>query len=382
MSEWAPQKSTGALILKDGTVFNGFGCGFEGKSIGEVCFNTAMTGYQEIMTDPSYTSQIITFTFPHIGNVGINSQDIESNQNSKISGVIFSNPITSPSNWRSEGNLNDWLIKNKIVGLYGIDTRDLTSHIRKNGFLNGIIANNPKGVEDKESILKDLSKWQGINGQDLAKIVSTKDIYTWEEKEIDALRQDIEQIDKHIVVIDYGVKSNILRCLSSRFNKITVVPCETGVSDIKNLKPDGIFLSNGPGDPVATGEYAIPIVKKLISMEIPIFGICLGHQILALALGGETFKMHQGHHGANHPVKNIQNGKVEITSMNHGFAVNFDTLPSDVEETHKSLFDGSNSGLMLKDKPIFSIQHHPESSPGPYDSFYLFNKFQDLVSNY
>ena len=382
MSEWAPQKSTGALILKDGTVFNGFGCGFEGKSIGEVCFNTAMTGYQEIMTDPSYTSQIITFTFPHIGNVGINSQDIESNQNSKISGVIFSNPITSPSNWRSEGNLNDWLIKNKIVGLYGIDTRDLTNHIRKNGFLNGIITNGPKGVEDKESILKDLSKWKGINGQDLAKIVSTKKIYIWKEKEISDLSQDIEQIDKHIVVIDYGVKSNILRCLSSRFNKITVVPCETGVSDIKNLKPDGIFLSNGPGDPVATGEYAIPIVKKLISMEIPIFGICLGHQILALALGGETFKMHQGHHGANHPVKNIQNGKVEITSMNHGFAVNFDTLPSDVEETHKSLFDGSNSGLMLKDKPIFSIQHHPESSPGPYDSFYLFNKFQDLVSNY
>ena len=382
MSEWAPQKSTGALILKDGTVFNGFGCGFEGKSIGEVCFNTAMTGYQEIMTDPSYTSQIITFTFPHIGNVGINSQDIESNQNSKISGVIFSNPITSPSNWRSEGNLNDWLIKNKIVGLYGIDTRDLTNHIRKNGFLNGIITNDPKGVEDKESILKDLSKWKGINGQDLAKIVSTKEIYIWKEKEISDLSQDIEQIDKHIVVIDYGVKSNILRCLSSRFNKITVVPCETGVSDIKNLKPDGIFLSNGPGDPVATGEYAIPIVKKLISMEIPIFGICLGHQILALALGGETFKMHQGHHGANHPVKNIQNGKVEITSMNHGFAVNFDTLPSDVEETHKSLFDGSNSGLMLKDKPIFSIQHHPESSPGPYDSFYLFNKFQDLVSNY
>ena len=382
MSEWAPKKSTGALILKDGTVFNGFGCGFEGKSIGEVCFNTAMTGYQEIMTDPSYTSQIITFTFPHIGNVGINSQDIESNQNSKISGVIFSNPITSPSNWRSEGNLNDWLIKNKIVGLYGIDTRDLTNHIRKNGFLNGIIANDPKGVEDKESILKDLSKWKGINGQDLAKIVSTKKIYIWKEKEISDLSQDIEQIDKHIVVIDYGVKSNILRCLSSRFNKITVVPCETGVSDIKNLKPDGIFLSNGPGDPVATGEYAIPIVKKLISMEIPIFGICLGHQILALALGGETFKMHQGHHGANHPVKNIQNGKVEITSMNHGFAVNFDTLPSDVEETHKSLFDGSNSGLMLKDKPIFSIQHHPEASPGPYDSFYLFNKFQDLVSNY
>jgi carbamoyl-phosphate synthase small subunit len=382
MSEWAPQKSTGALILKDGTVFNGFGCGFEGKSIGEVCFNTAMTGYQEIMTDPSYTSQIITFTFPHIGNVGINSQDIESNQNSKISGVIFSNPITSPSNWRSEGNLNDWLIKNKIVGLYGIDTRDLTNHIRKNGFLNGIIANDPKGVEDKESILKDLSNWKGINGQDLAKIVSTKEIYIWKEKEISNLSQDIEQIDKHIVVIDYGVKSNILRCLSSRFNKITVVPCETGVSDIKNLKPDGIFLSNGPGDPLATGEYAIPIVKKLISMEIPIFGICLGHQILALALGGETFKMHQGHHGANHPVKNIQNGKVEITSMNHGFAVNFDTLPSDVEETHKSLFDGSNSGLMLKDKPIFSIQHHPEASPGPYDSFYLFNKFQDLVSNY
>ena len=382
MSEWAPQKSTGALFLKDGEKFEGFGCGFEGVSIGEVCFNTAMTGYQEIMTDPSYTSQIITFTFPHIGNVGINSEDIESNQKSKISGAIFSSPITSPSNWRSKDNLNSWLIKNKIVGLFGIDTRQLTSHIREKGFINGLIVNDQNGIKDNDSLLKDLTNWEGINGQDLALTVSTKEIYNWEEKEIESLSNKIKQINKHIVVIDYGVKSNILRCLSSRFKKVTIVPCKTSSEDIMNLNPDGIFLSNGPGDPFATGKYAIPIIKELIPKEIPIFGICLGHQILALALGGKTFKMHQGHHGANHPVKNLQNGKVEITSMNHGFAVNFDTLPSDIIETHKSLFDSSNSGLMVKEKPIFSIQHHPEASPGPYDSFYIFDKFQNLVGKH
>ena len=382
MSDWAPQKSTGALLLKDGRVFNGFGCGYEGSTIGEVCFNTAMTGYQEIMTDPSYASQIITFTFPHIGNVGVNSQDIESNKETYISGAIFSSPITSPSNWRSEQNLNDWLIKNKIVGLYGIDTRELTSHIRKNGFVDGVIINDQKGILDKDALLKELNDWEGINGQDLAVKVSTNHIYTWEEKEIENLSHNINQINKHIVVIDYGVKSNILRCLSSRFNKITIVSCNTSASDITSLKPDGIFLSNGPGDPLATGKYAIPIIKELMSKNIPIFGICLGHQILALALGGKTFKMHQGHHGANHPVKNIQNGKVEITSMNHGFSVKFDTLSSDVIETHKSLFDDSNSGLMVKGKPIFSIQHHSEASPGPYDSFYLFDKFQNLVGKH
>ena len=382
MSDWAPKKSTGALLLKDGKMFNGFGCGYEGNTIGEVCFNTAMTGYQEIMTDPSYASQIITFTFPHIGNVGVNKQDTESRLNSFISGAIFSNPITSPSNWRSEQNLNDWLIKNNIVGLYGRDTRELTSHIRKNGFTNGIIINDQKGISEKDFLLKELNDWEGINGQDLASKVSTSHIYTWEEKEIESLSHNIKQIDKHIVVIDYGVKSNILRCLSSRFNKITIVSCNTNASDIASLKPDGIFLSNGPGDPLATGKYAIPIIKELMLKDIPIFGICLGHQILALALGGKTFKMHQGHHGANHPVKNIENGKVEITSMNHGFSVKFDTLPSNIIETHKSLFDDSNSGLMVKGKPIFSIQHHSEASPGPYDSFYLFDKFQNLVGKY
>ena len=382
MSDWAPKKSTGALLLKDGKVFNGFGCGYEGNTIGEVCFNTAMTGYQEIMTDPSYASQIITFTFPHIGNVGVNTKDSESKLNSFISGAIFSNPITTPSNWRSEQNLNDWLIKNKIVGLYGIDTRELTNHIRKNGFINGIIVNDQKGISEKDFLLKELNDWEGINGQDLASKVSTSHIYTWEEKEIESLSHNIKQIDKHIVVIDYGVKSNILRCLSSRFNKITIVSCNTNASDIASLKPDGIFLSNGPGDPLATGKYAIPIIKELMFKDIPIFGICLGHQILALALGGKTFKMHQGHHGANHPVKNIENGKVEITSMNHGFSVKFDTLPSNIIETHKSLFDDSNSGLMVKGKPIFSIQHHSEASPGPYDSFYLFDKFQNLVGKH
>ena len=382
MSDWAPKKSTGALLLKDGRVFNGFGCGYEGNTIGEVCFNTAMTGYQEIMTDPSYASQIITFTFPHIGNVGVNTKDSESKLNSFISGAIFSNPITTPSNWRSEQNLNDWLIKNKIVGLYGIDTRELTNHIRKNGFINGIIINDQKGISEKDFLLKELNDWEGINGQDLASKVSTSHIYTWEEKEIESLSHNIKQIDKHIVVIDYGVKSNILRCLSSRFNKITIVSCNTNASDIASLKPDGIFLSNGPGDPLATGKYAIPIIKELMFKDIPIFGICLGHQILALALGGKTFKMHQGHHGANHPVKNIENGKVEITSMNHGFSVKFDTLPSNIIETHKSLFDDSNSGLMVKGKPIFSIQHHSEASPGPYDSFYLFDKFQNLVGKH
>lgn len=381
MSNWVPQKPTGALILADGRVFKGFGCGFVGSSVGEVCFNTAMTGYQEIMTDPSYASQIITFTFPHIGNVGVNSQDIESHQSLKISGAIFSSSITSPSNWRSEGDLNNWLIENKTTAIYGIDTRELTSHIRKNGFINGIIINNPDGISNKESYLNEVSIWKGINGQDLAKTVSTKNIYNWEEKEIENLSNTSKQINKHVVVLDYGVKSNILRCLASRFSKVTVVPCETNEKSILELNPDGIFLSNGPGDPLATGQYAIQIVKSLISKNIPIFGICLGHQILALALGGKTFKMHQGHHGANHPVKNLRDGKVEITSMNHGFAVKFDSLPFGVIETHKSLFDQSNSGLMIEGKPIFSIQHHPEASPGPYDSFYLFDKFQNLVGS-
>ena len=379
MSDWSSKKPTGALILDDGNIFKGYGCGFEGSVIGEVCFNTAMTGYQEIMTDPSYASQIITFTFPHIGNVGTNFEDVESEKGPKIKGAIFNSPITSPSNWRSKKNLNQWLIDNKITALYGVDTRSITAHIREKGFMNGIIVNDQNGFKERESYKNKLSKWEGIVGQDLAKNVSTKEIYNWTEREVSFLSDKIQSINKHIVVIDYGVKNNILRCLASRFNKLTIVPCDTISEKILSLKPDGIFLSNGPGDPYATGKYSVPIIKDLLEKNIPIFGICLGHQILALALGGETFKMHQGHHGANHPVKNIANEKVEITSMNHGFAVKFETLDQSINETHVSLFDGSNSGLSVKDKPIFSVQHHPEASPGPHDSFYLFNKFQNLV---
>lgn len=379
MSDWSSKKPTGALILDDGNIFKGYGCGYEGSVIGEVCFNTAMTGYQEIMTDPSYASQIITFTFPHIGNVGTNFEDVESDKGPKIKGAIFNSPITSPSNWRSKKNLNQWLIDNKITALYGVDTRSITAHIREKGFMNGIIVNDQNGFKESESYKNKLNKWEGIVGQDLAKNVSTKEIYNWTEREVSFLSDKIQSINKHIVVIDYGVKNNILRCLASRFNKLTIVPCDTISEKILSLKPDGIFLSNGPGDPYATGKYSVPIIKDLLEKNIPIFGICLGHQILALALGGETFKMHQGHHGANHPVKNIANEKVEITSMNHGFAVKFETLDQSINETHVSLFDGSNSGLSVKDKPIFSVQHHPEASPGPHDSFYLFNKFQNLV---
>ena len=379
MSDWSSKKPTGALILDDGNIFKGYGCGYEGSVIGEVCFNTAMTGYQEIMTDPSYASQIITFTFPHIGNVGTNFEDVESDKGPKIKGAIFNSPITSPSNWRSKKNLNQWLIDNKITALYGVDTRSITAHIREKGFMNGIIVNDQNGIKESESYKNKLSKWEGIVGQDLAKNVSTKEIYNWTEREVSFLSDKIQSINKHIVVIDYGVKNNILRCLASRFNKLTIVPCDTISEKILSLKPDGIFLSNGPGDPYATGKYSVPIIKDLLEKNIPIFGICLGHQILALALGGETFKMHQGHHGANHPVKNIANEKVEITSMNHGFAVKFESLDKSINETHVSLFDGSNSGLSVKDKPIFSVQHHPEASPGPHDSFYLFNKFQNLV---
>ena len=379
MSDWSSKKPTGALILDDGNIFKGYGCGYEGSVIGEVCFNTAMTGYQEIMTDPSYASQIITFTFPHIGNVGTNFEDVESEKGPKIKGAIFNSPITSPSNWRSKKNLNQWLIDNKITALYGVDTRSITAHIREKGFMNGTIVNDQNGFKESESYKNKLSKWEGIVGQDLAKNVSTKEIYNWTEREVSFLSDKIQSINKHIVVIDYGVKNNILRCLASRFNKLTIVPCDTISEKILSLKPDGIFLSNGPGDPYATGKYSVPIIRDLLEKNIPIFGICLGHQILALALGGETFKMHQGHHGANHPVKNIANEKVEITSMNHGFAVKFETLDQSINETHVSLFDGSNSGLSVKDKPIFSVQHHPEASPGPHDSFYLFNKFQNLV---
>ena len=279
---------------------------------------------------------------------GNDLEDVESENGPKIKGAIFNSPATSPSNWRSKKSLNSWLIDNKIIALYGVDTRSITAHIREKGFMNGIIINDQNGFNNNDRFKDELSKWEGIVGQDLAKIVSTKKIYNWSEKEIDFLSNDIETINKHIVIIDYGVKNNILRCLASRFSKLTIVPCDTSSKKILDLGPDGIFLSNGPGDPYATGKYSVPIIKELININIPIFGICLGHQILALALGGETFQMHQGHHGANHPVKNLDNKKVEITSMNHGFAVKFDSLNKNIDETHISLFDGSNSGLSIK----------------------------------
>ena len=384
MVNWVSKKPTGALVLNDGTIFKGFGFGATGKSSGEVCFNTAISGYQEIMTDPSYCSQIITFTFPHIGNVGLNIEDNESSDRPYISGAIFRSLITDPSNWRSEIDLDNWLKDNSIVGIYGIDTRALTNLIREKGLINGTIVHDNNGIEEFEDYLEDTKMFKGINDQDLAKLVTCKEKILWDEKEINIYNSKIKRkkINAHVVVVDYGVKKNILRCLSSRFEKISLVPCTSSYSDIINLKPDGVFLSNGPGDPSATGEYAIPVIKKLIDSNIPIFGICLGHQLLALSLGLKTYKMHQGHHGANHPVKNNYDSSVSITSMNHGFAVRSDNLPEDIIETHTSLFDGSNCGIEMVNKPIFSVQHHPEASPGPNDSYYLFDKFLENIEKH
>ena len=384
MVNWVSKKPTGALILNDGTIFKGFGFGATGRSSGEVCFNTAISGYQEIMTDPSYCSQIITFTFPHIGNVGLNLEDNESSDRPYISGAIFRSLITDPSNWRSEINLDNWLKDNSIVGIYGIDTRALTNLIREKGLINGTIVHNNNGIEEFEDYLEDAKKFKGINDQDLAKLVTCKEKILWDEKEINIYNGKIKRkkINAHVVVVDYGVKKNILRCLSSRFKKISLVPCTSSYSDIINLKPNGVFLSNGPGDPSATGIYAIPVIKQLIESNMPIFGICLGHQLLALSLGLETYKMHQGHHGANHPVKNNYDSSVSITSMNHGFAVRGDNLPEGIIETHTSLFDGSNCGIEMINKPIFSVQHHPEASPGPNDSYYLFDKFLENIEKH
>ncbi|MEC7735536.1 MAG: glutamine-hydrolyzing carbamoyl-phosphate synthase small subunit [Pseudomonadota bacterium] len=381
MVKWPHNKPTGALILSEGTIFKGFGLGKEGKSSGEVCFNTAISGYQEIMTDPSYCSQIITFTFPHIGNVGLNKDDDEGSNKPFINGAIFRSVITNPSNWRSEITLNKWLEKNGIVGLYGIDTRELTNLIRKKGLINGTIVNDSKGIDNFDIYLEDNLSFEGINNQDLAIKVTCEEEKDWNEKEINIFNNKVEkkQSDFHVVVIDYGVKKNILRCLASRFNKITIVPCTYSFQDIMKLKPDGIFLSNGPGDPSATGKYAIPTIKKIIEKNIPIFGICIGHQLLALALGIDTYKMHQGHHGANHPVKDLEKSQVNITSMNHGFAVKNKKLPKNIKETHISLFDGSNCGIEMTDKLVFSVQHHPEASPGPNDSYYLFDKFLNNI---
>ena len=377
------QRVTGALVLANGEVFYGQGCGAAGAAVGEVCFNTAMTGYQEILTDPSYTDQIICFTFPHIGNTGTNIEDEEAStkraQNA-ARGAIFKAPITPASNWRSENELGDWMETRGIIGLSGVDTRALTAFIRDNGMPNGVIAHAPDGEFDIDALAAKARGWNGLVSADLAKDVATQDNFDWKEARWVWPRgyEDKDGV-KSIVVIDYGVKRNILRNLVTAGMKVTVVPPTTSAKDILALNPDGVVLSNGPGDPAATGEYAIPVIQEIIAANKPILGICLGHQMLALALGAKTVKMDQGHHGANHPVKDYTTDKVEIVSMNHGFAVDQDSLPDTVEETHVSLFDGSNCGIRLKGKPVFSVQHHPEASPGPQDSFYLFERFAEAL---
>ncbi len=373
--------SSGVLVLENKTIFKGIGIGYQGMATGEVCFNTSLTGYQEIISDPSYAGQIINFTFPHIGNVGTNNEDHESD---KIwtKGVIFSSEITNPSNYRSLRNLDIWLKKNKIVGITGLDTRSLTNFIRDEGAPKGTISNNNKGIFNLKKLTNSSIKWPGLNGLDLAKKVTTKKKYTWKGFKTWKKERGFEKNKKKkykIIAIDYGIKKNILRYFSNFNCQVIVVPCNLESEDIIKLKPDGIFLSNGPGDPAATGKYAINIIQKLIKTNIPIFGICLGHQLLALALKAKTKKMKLGHRGANHPVKNLINNKVEITSQNHGFEVVKESLPKNVEMTHKSLFDNSIEGIKLKNKPVFSVQYHPESNPGPQDSHYLFNQFINLV---
>ncbi len=371
---------TAALVLADGTVLYGEGLGAGGEAIGEVCFNTAMTGYQEILTDPSYAGQIVTFTFPHIGNVGVNADDVENASpaaSTAARGAVFRAPATSPSNYRAQLDFSAWLRRRGIIGIAGVDTRALTARIREHGMPHGVIAHNPAGAFDIEAMAARAKAWPGLVGRDLAKEVTTLQSYT--HKETGWTWPDgygeYNGPGPHIVVIDYGVKRNILRRLASEGCRVTVVTATASFEDIMEKKPDGVVLSNGPGDPAATGEYAAPVIRKLIDNKVPTLGICLGHQMLALAAGAKTKKMAQGHHGANHPVKDLATGKVEIVSMNHGFTVDGESLPDNVVETHVSLFDGSNSGLALKDAPAISVQHHPEASPGPEDSFYIFRRF-------
>ncbi len=383
---WAPRLKTGRLVLADGTIFEGFGFGAIGTALGEVCFNTAMTGYQEILTDPSYASQFITFTFPHIGNVGTNAEDQEQlppgEDFTGARGLIVKADVTDPSNWRATQHLDAWLKARGIIGLCGIDTRALTAHIREHGMPNAALAYAPDGVFDMAALTADSAAWPGLVDQDLVPDVTIEEPEGWSQTSwvFSEGFGDAANTVRHVVAIDFGVKRNILRLLADRGCKITVVPATTSAEDILALDPDGVFLSNGPGDPAATGLYAVETIQKLMETGLPMFGICLGHQILALAVGAKTKKMHQGHHGANHPVMDYTTGKVEVTSMNHGFAVDGDTLPDTVEATHTSLFDGSNCGLRHKTLPVFSVQHHPEASPGPRDSHYLFDRFIDHMA--
>lgn len=372
-----PQGATGLLLLADGTAIWGRGFGASGAKAGEVCFNTSITGYQEILTDPSYAGQIITFTFPHIGNVGANPEDIEADVPQAL-GCIVREDVTNPSSFRSAQNFGDWLSANGQIGISGIDTRALTRRIREAGAPNAVIAHAPDGVFDMDALLAQAKGWAGLEGMDLAIEVTGTDTRGWQGG-VWTLGQgyagDGEGERPHVVAIDYGAKHNIFRSLVKAGARVTIVPAQTPIEAINALQPDGVFLSNGPGDPAATGVYAVPVIKDLLERDVPIFGICLGHQLLGLAAGARTIKMHQGHRGANHPVKRLETGVVEITSMNHGFAVDAATLPANVVETHVSLFDGTNCGIAFTDKRAFGVQYHPEASPGPQDSFYLFETF-------
>ncbi|MPT48179.1 MAG: glutamine-hydrolyzing carbamoyl-phosphate synthase small subunit [Sphingobium sp.] len=374
-----PRGATGVLVLADGTCIFGRGFGAQGDAVGEVCFNTSITGYQEIMTDPSYAGQIITFTFPHIGNVGTNAEDVEGVVPHAL-GCIVREDVTKPSNFRNVQPFDEWMKVNGRIGISGVDTRALTRRIRTVGAPNAVIAHNADGKFDLAALHEKAKSWPGLVGMDLAKNV-TGHQREWNDggwKLGAGYRLDAAQADApHVVALDYGAKNNILRDLVEAGARVSVLPATASYDDVMAQQPDGVFLSNGPGDPAATGEYAVPVIQKLLADKMPIFGICLGHQMLALATGAKTIKMQQGHRGANHPVKNLDKGTVEITSMNHGFAVDADTLPANVRTTHVSLFDGSNCGIELTDTFAFSVQHHPEASPGPQDSFYLFTKFVD-----
>ena len=383
-SGWVERKATAVLVLADGTVLEGEGFGAVGEAVGEVCFNTAMTGYEEILTDPSYAGQILTFTFPHIGNVGANEEDIESISLAAAPGavglVVHALP-TDPSNQRATQHLDAWLRRREVIGLAGLDTRALVSLVRDRGAQNGVIAHAPDGAFDLDALRAKAEGWSGLVGLDLVPGVTAGQRFEWDETVWDLEtgygRQEAPRY--RVVAVDYGIKRNILRLLAEAGCAVTVVPSTTDADAIMAMEPDGVFLSNGPGDPAATGDYAVPVIKDLLARKVPTFGICLGHQLMALAVGARTTKMHQGHHGANHPVMDYTTNKVEIVSMNHGFAVDRDTLPANARETHRSLFDGSNSGFELTDRPAFCVQHHPEASPGPTDSHYLFRRFTELM---